>query len=117
MLKELNKLLLRARHRRAAWQRWQRKMPHNRVRRARLVEAGRLVGYGPPEPLPEPELPAVFCRKVTLPSGRCEVVLEYDVIEEAYRLARHPKPSPADLLPLPIREEEVRALFERCRGA
>lgn len=115
MLKELNRRLLLARRRKAAWERWQRKRPHNRVWRPRLRDdSGRVIGHGPPTPLPEPELPALFCRKIELPSGRREVVLSHSVIEMAYRMARYPKASPEEVEALPIREEKVRALYEEC---
>jgi hypothetical protein len=113
MLKELNKLWLKARRRATAWKRWHRKLPHNRVRRARLRdEQGRPIGHGPPEPLPEPALPASFCRKVQLPSGRWEVFLSGGAVEIAYRLARRPRPTAEAVQPLPILEEEVRRLYE-----
>lgn len=113
MLKELNKLWVEARRRAAAWQRWYRKLPHNRVRRPRLRDQqGRRIGYGPPEPLPEPALPAPFCRKVQMPSGRWEVFLSGGAVEIAYRLARHPKPTADAVEPLPIPEAEVRRLCQ-----
>jgi hypothetical protein len=94
MLKALAKLLLEARRRKAAYERWAGKRPHNR-RTA------------------EPPLPEAFCRKVTLPSGRLEVVLTDVEVEQAYRQARHPKPAPEEVAPLPIGEEKVRQLYER----
>jgi hypothetical protein len=118
MLKELNKLWGKAQRQKGAWQRWYRKLPHNRVRRPRLRdEHGRLVGHGPPEPMPEPELHPCFCRKVKLPSGRFEVFLSDGGVEAAYRLARHPKRTPEEVEPLPIAEEDVRRRYEQycCR--
>ena len=115
MLKELNRLWLKAQHQAAAWQRWYRKLPHNRVRRPRLRDAhGRLIGYGPPEPRPEPDLPPCFCRKVQLPSGRLAVVLSGGSVEAAYRLARSPSPTPEGTGPLPIAEEEIRRKYQEC---
>src|SRR5262249_46788165 len=112
MLKELNKRLLRARKQKAAWERWARQMPDNRVRRPRLTEAGRLIGYGPPEPMPEPALDPCFLRKATLPSGRCVVVLDDGGIEAAYRQARYPVPTPEELRHLLMDEKEVRRRYE-----
>jgi hypothetical protein len=113
MLKELNKLWERSRRQAAAWQRWYRKLPHNRVRRERVRdEQGRPIGYGPPTALPEPELSAYFCRKVELPSGRFEAVLSGGEVEAAYRLARQPRQTPANVVPLPIAEDDVRKWFE-----
>jgi hypothetical protein len=99
----------------AAWRRWSRKLPHNRVRRPVLRDpAGRKVGYGDPVPWPEPPLPAVACRTVTRPSGRVEVELagpagaDLRRLQEAYRLARKPKPTAAEVGPLPVTAAEVR---------
>jgi hypothetical protein len=115
MLKELNQLVLKARHQAAAWRRWYRKLPHNRVRRRRIRDgSGPPVGYGPPEPFPEPQLPPYFCSKVELPSGRLEVTLSAGGIEEAYCSARRPKPTAEEVTTLPITGEEVRRLFEQC---
>jgi hypothetical protein len=114
MLKELNKLWMQARRRAAAWRRWARKLPHNRVRRPRLRDArGRPIGYGPPQPLPEPPLSACFCQKVTLPSGQIEIVLSDAGIEAAYRLARHPKSTAEEVPPLPIADKEIRRMYEQ----
>jgi hypothetical protein len=118
MLKELNRLWEQALRRRAAWQRWYRKRPHNRVRRPRLRdERGRPIGYGPAVPVPEPELPAYFCEKVALPSGRWEARLAHGDVAAAYRLARHPQPAPELVPPLPLAEEEIRRRYEElcCR--
>src|SRR5262245_22229925 len=117
MLKDLNKLWEMARRQAAAWQRWNRKLPHNRVRRPRLRDdQGRVVGHGPPEPLPKPPLPEAFCQKVKLPSGRFEVILSGKNVEIAYRQARHPRPSPGEVSSLPMTEEEIRRLHsQHCR--
>jgi hypothetical protein len=117
MVKELNKLWVRARSQAANWRRWYRKLPHNRVRRARVRDdRGRPIGYGPPVPIPEPEVPQHFCRKVELPSGRLELTLSGGSIEAAYRLARYPKPTAEEIVALPFSEEEIRSMHEEmCR--
>jgi hypothetical protein len=118
MLKELNKLWLKAQRQAAAWRRWYRKLPHNRTRRPRLRdEHGWLIGYGPPEPMPEPELHPCFCEKVELPSGRFEVRLSGGRVEAAYRLARYPRRAPEEVVPLPMAAEEVRRRYAKycCR--
>ncbi|MCI0378989.1 MAG: hypothetical protein L0215_15380 [Gemmataceae bacterium] len=115
-MKELNKLWEKAKRQRASWQRWNRKLPHNRVSRPRLRdERGRTIGYGSPIPLHEPVLHPAFCHKVQLPSGRWDIELRDVGIESAYRLARHPKPTPDDVTPLPMSKDEIRRLFdEHC---
>ena len=117
MLKELNRLWVRARHEAAAWRRWHRKLPHNRVRRERVRDAaGRVVGHGPPRPVPEPRLTSPFGRPVELPSGAADVVLDDRGVAAAYRLARRPCPTAAEVRPLPVSGEEVRRMFEAwCR--
>jgi len=116
MLKELNKLWFQARRQAAVWRRWNRKLPHNRVRRSRIRDARRrVIGYGPPTPLAELQLHPGFCRKVTLPSGKVDVIANDHGIEAAYRLAHYPRPRPEDVVPLPITEAEiVRMHKERC---
>ncbi len=112
MLKELNRVWQDAQHRAGAWRRWQRKLPHNRVRRPRRRdEHGRPIGYGPAEPLAEPPLPVGFYRKVELPSGRIDLVLCDGSIADAYRLARQPKPTAEAVMPLPIAEEDIRRQY------
>jgi hypothetical protein len=107
-------LTLDRRRRVAAWRRWSAKLPHNRVRRAVIRDAsGRRVGYGPAVPLPEPPLPAVACRAVTRPSCRVEVELDGPSgddlrrLQEAYRLARRPRPTAVEVGPLPVSTAEV----------
>ena len=73
---------------------------------------GRVIGHGPPTPLPEPALPPAFVRKVTLPSGQVDVVVSDEHVEAAYRLARYPKPIAAEVTPLPLAEAEIRRRYE-----
>jgi hypothetical protein len=114
MLKELNKLVLLARRRAAAWRRWHAKLPHNRVRRPRLRDGdGRPIGFGPPVPAPEPQLIAGFSEAVRLPSGRLAVVVSDGGVEAAYRSARCPRPTAGEVEQLPIREEGVRKRYQQ----
>jgi len=47
-----------------AWQRWQRKDPHNRVMRRRIRnDKGQTIGYEPPVPLPEPAICPIYSQK------------------------------------------------------
>jgi hypothetical protein len=109
MLKELNQRCLAARRQKAAWERWYRKMPHNRVRRPHRIDSdGRVTGYGPAEPLPEPPLDSCFCRKTTLPSGKVAVLLQDGNVEQAYQQVRVPKATAEAVEQLLIAEQEVR---------
>jgi hypothetical protein len=113
MLKGLNRHWVLSRCRAAAWRRWYRKLPHNRVRRPRIRDAeGRPIGYGQPEPLPEPAVPIAFCQTIVLPSGRVELVLDDSGVEAAYRIARHPSATAEEVKSLPLTEEAIRKLFQ-----
>ena len=108
----------------AAWWRWAAKLPHNRVRREPVRDAsGSRVGYGLAVPVPEPPLPATGCRRVTRPSGRVEVELagptddDFQRLQEAYRLARRPRPTAAEVEPLPVSAAEVRAWLAAVDGS
>jgi hypothetical protein len=123
-LRELWRAVLIRRRRVAAWRRWNAKALHNRVTRDRIRDpAGRVVGYADPEPVPEPPLPSVACRKVTRPSGKVEVEFagpsgkDLRRLQEAYRHARRPRPTAAEVEPLPVTLAEVRQWWqEALRG-
>jgi hypothetical protein len=123
LLKKLNAACEAARRRFAAWQRWRRKMPHNRVIRRWLRDAeGRRIGCEIVGPLPEPVLPALFClrRQVQsfwgedgrpLAEGRLveEVVFDDRGIPDAYRTARKPAASANEVQPLRL-TADIRSL-------
>lgn len=99
------------------WRRWNRKLPHNRVWRPRIHDAqGRRIGYGPPTPIAEPEVHPFFSKKVWLPSGRWDMELDGAHVEEAYRLARRPVATEAEVKPLPIEEAFIRRLHTELIG-
>ena len=116
LLKGLNSLCERARRQYAAWQRWRRKMPHNRVVRRKVKDdQGRAIGTEVIGPRPEPELPALFCtRYQAVSQGRAaEQVAFSDLgIPEAYRAARKPVPTREQVQPLALTAEQVRRLSE-----
>lgn len=122
-LRDLWRAVLIRRKQVAAWRRWNAKAPHNRLRRERLRDSeGRVIGYGDPVPLPEPPLPVVACRKVSRPSGKIEVEFagpsgkDLRRLQEAYRLARRPRATAAEVEPLPVTATEVRQWREAIRG-
>jgi hypothetical protein len=115
-LRALWRAVLIRRRQVAAWRRWNAKAPHNRATRERIRDSGgRAIGYGEAVPVPEPPLPTVACRKVTRPSGKVEVEFagpsgkELRRLQEAYRLARRPRPTAAEVEPLLVTTEEVAA--------
>src|SRR5258708_7722439 len=106
LLKALHRLCDQARRQCAAWRRWRRKRPHNRIlRRAVIDEQGNKVGGEVVGPRPEPELTPLFChRRQVLTSwsedgrplkeARPAETVEFDDhgIPEAYAAARRPVP-------------------------
>src|SRR5262245_14141952 len=122
-LRELWRAVLIRRKQVAAWRRWNAKLPHNRVKRPRIRDSnGRVVGYALGVPIPEPPLPTVACRKVTRPSGKVEVEFAGPSgaalrrLQEAYRLARRPRATAAEVEPLPVTMAEVRRWREMIGG-
>src|SRR5438067_1089257 len=114
-LRSLWRAVLIRRRQVAAWRRWNAKALQNRVTRERVRDpSGRVTGYGEATPVPEPPLPSVACRKVTRPSGKVEVEFagpggkDLRRLQEAYRLARRPRSTAAEVEPLPVTAEEVR---------
>jgi hypothetical protein len=115
MLKVINKRWQAALRSAAAWRRWARKLPHNRVSRPVLRnEHGQRIGYGPAALIPEPPINSCFCQKVELPSGRVELVFTEKRIEAAYRLARYPKATESAVVMLPLTDAEVLKLYREC---
>lgn len=123
-LKVLNKVYQLARSRAAAWKRWDRKAPHNRIVRERIRNSsGQVVGYRPPVPMPEPEIIPIFSEKVCSQSfyrnGQydkngfdvCNVELDPPTICEDYFNARHPKASPEEVVRLRLSQEEIDRMY------
>ena len=130
LLKELHRLCERARRQFAAWQRWRRKLPHNRVLRRTVVnETGVKIGVEVVGPRPEPELPPLFCvprRMLTywsedgrpLKTGRPVEIVEFDDhgVPDAYQAARRPVAAETAVQPLRLTAEEVRRLAEKAEA-
>lgn len=117
MLRALNARALRARILKAAWERWHRKQPHNRVRQPVVRDdQGRPVGRGDPVPVPEPPLDPLFCRVSGLPSGRLRVDLLNLEVERGYAVARRPAATLGEVISLPLPAVKVAALYRRACG-
>jgi hypothetical protein len=122
LLKKLHRAYWQALRRYAQWRRWARKQPQNRVIRRRIVDAfGRRIGVQTLGPLPEPLLHPFFCVRQPVVHVRQEggqarreestlVTFCDHGIPDAYRRARRPMASTAEVLPLPISPEEARRL-------
>lgn len=127
-LRFLNDVYQKALHKAAAWRRWDRKAPHNRVQWPKIRNnSGNVIGYGDPVPLGEPALCPVFTSKITKKvtwhptKGYFKDGIDYTYVEtdgeeirETARQARTPMPTPEDVHPLPLTEQEIDALYDRA---
>jgi hypothetical protein len=115
LLKALSARCEKARRQYSAWQRWERKMPHNRVIRRKVKDdQGRVTGREAVGPRPEPPLPALFCRRYqAVARGRAaEQVAFSDLgIPAAYRAARKPAATKERVEPLALTAEQIRRLW------
>jgi hypothetical protein len=117
LLKWLHACCVKARRDFAAWQRWRRKQPHNRVVREWIRdEQGRRIGSRVVGPRPEPPLCPIFCvRAHVISQSRQDrigerVSFSSHGIREAYRAARTPLPSEEQVQPLSLTPEAIRRL-------
>jgi hypothetical protein len=124
LLKKLNGFYEQALRAFAAWQRWARKEPQNRVRRRHVRnDKGQKIRTEAIGPLPEPRLPALFCIKARIvrhdarhgPKEGWRLSLNHSLaVAEVYRKARKPAATPEAVTPLPWSPEEVRRLVEQA---
>jgi hypothetical protein len=114
----------------AAWERWDRKLPKNRVERRKIRDdERRVVAYGESVPLAEPEICPVFFDKVVrnvnldrngkfFKGGIPKTFVEDNGLGEkilaASRQARTPVASPEDVRPLRISVKEIDELYEQA---
>jgi hypothetical protein len=124
LLKKLHGFYWRALRQHAAWQRWARKKPHNRVIRHKIRnEEGHVVRREVVGPMPEPVLCPVFCVRDKikthvdeegnyLPEGRFvdRVTFRGHGIPEAYHSARTPRPQAELVTALPLSTDEIHRL-------
>ena len=125
-LKTLHKLYWQAVYQKAAWERWERKEPQNRVMRPRIRNAeGQVVGYKPAMPRPEPKLNG-FLKKQTYKTryNRSGLYLGKEVERERvvwafvpeygwqdYKNARMPVETPEQVIPLKLTIEKIDELL------
>lgn len=128
--KELNQYYLRALRRFAAWKRWSRKQPQNRViRRKRRNDQGQVIGKEVLGPRPEPALCPVFTRREQVrrycsdPERQHKeerkierVTMTRTDIPEVYRQARKPVAREDLVVPLPYAGEEISHVLAECRA-
>jgi hypothetical protein len=123
LLKRLNNLYEKAVHAAAAWQRWARKKPSNRViRRYARNGRGQKIGSEVVGPMPEPRLCPLFCAKSYLvgqrsPEGHPVPCVKFHFpwnVAEVYRAARKPVSSPEAVKSLPWAAEEIRQFIAQA---
>ena len=129
-LRFINAVYAKAQHLAGAWERWERKIPSNRVIRRSIRDSkGLKIGMevvkdeaGNPVLWKEPQVCPLF--HVTIPGttskwsrtdGRAEDNGFGDKILFASRQARIPQPTPADVLPFPFTEQEIDSLYETAK--
>jgi hypothetical protein len=129
LLKELHARYWKALRRFAEWRRWERKMPHNRVIRRRVVDdQGRKIGSRVVGPRPEPELDPFFCTRQKVVRHWSEegqhfregltmerVAFDDRGIPEAYRAARKPAPEEALVSALSLTPDAIRCLAAQVK--
>lgn len=115
MLKAINKLATKAKSQTAAWNRWSRKWPKNRVSRKRIRnEAGQTIGYEPGVPIPEPATPEPFCKIGSTWAGVRAYANHLAVqVAQDYAKARTPKAEAKDVVRLVLSEDMIRGLFAK----
>ncbi len=130
-LKELNKLYTKALHQKAAFERWERKEPHNRVSRTKLRDSdGQTVGYGAPQEVPEPKLNGLLIKEEYLSdltrggayvkgmkTKRAKVswVMGAELIGEVYKTARHPHPTAEGVKMMKLAPHIIATLLELAK--
>ena len=133
-LKELNKIFVDALHKKAAWERWERKEPRNRIGRQRLRDSeGKVVGYGIPVPINEPALNDLLEKQMYLSDvdrngrynsvkgkptpierGRVSFVYQADLIAQEYKYARMPQPSEKGVRQMKLSPDTIDRLLLLC---
>lgn len=129
-LRFINGVYAKAQHLAGAWERWDRKLPENRVvKRAVRDASGLKIGTeivkdnsGNPVAWAEPNICSLFHEKV--PShvkyggyirGSAKDNGFGEKILSASRQARIPQPTPEDVQPFPFTEEEIDRLYEAAK--
>jgi len=129
-LRFINGVYAKAQHLAGAWERWERKLPENRVvKRAIKGANGMKVGTeivkdasGNPVPWVEPQVCSLFHEKVPGHVKWGSYIRGFakdngfgDKILFASRQARTPQPTPEEVQPFPFTEEEIDRLYETAK--
>jgi hypothetical protein len=95
------------------WQRWDRKLPHNRVERRWIRdEKGQKIGSEIVGPRRAPKL----CPMFTTLDWAGRVKFCDNSIEDDYKNARTPRSSPSEVRPTALRVDEILKMLEELEG-
>lgn len=108
-LKALHKLAWKALYETAAFNRWYRKEPQNRVIRKKIRNsAGQVVGYAAPVARPQPQLTSPFgLFGLGGNSGFAGLAPELEDVISDYRNARMPRKTPEEVRPLRLSMAQI----------
>jgi len=111
-LKKLHKLYWQTVYRFAAWERWDRKLPHNRVIRRKLrSEDGTPHGYEVVGMQPEPK----YCPYFVVERYGWKRIASHGIVE-AYRTARTPRSKAENVKPLDLSVERIDKILAEVKG-
>jgi hypothetical protein len=121
-LRRLNLLRFRSAVAEAAWNRWNRKMPHNRIARQTVRDGSgrpirrepKLDDLGQQIPIPEPRRP--IAAAYVKAGGKNFAVHISKLIEADYRAARYPKASEGEVARLSLTPAQVDEQLARYEG-
>lgn len=129
-LRFLNGFYQKALARFSAWNRWNAKMPHNRIKKAKLRGAdGRVYGYGEPVEWKEPVLLPIFTQQLT---RTAHVTPEGKYVKEGFeqkywavsdlgipalaKQSRIPVANKEDVKPLSMSAEQIEVLYQEAQA-
>ncbi len=127
-LKQLNKFCQQALRQAAAFKRWERKEPWNRVSRAKIRNsAGQVVGFQPPVPRPEPPLNSLLekvqyttrqdrsghyvKKQMEREKVQWKWICDAAAVLQDYQNARRPQPTQEAVKPLKISLEDIERML------
>ena len=124
-LRTINRVYMKALSMDANHERWDNKQPQNRVLyRTLRDETGQRIGRkiflnenNQPVQIPKPPICPVFIMKSTFPPPKYKVRRINEIGEtilKASRQARKPVPTPEEVKFLPLSEQEIENLYQKC---
>lgn len=119
-LRFINSVYAKAQHKAGEWERWDRKQPQNRVKRVYLKNIyGQRIRCVEEHLWEEPQIIPYFHEKIPGKTtsyytvlGRAASLGVGEKFLKLSRQARTPQPTPQDVLPFPISEEEIDQVYQ-----